>query len=192
LYQRVYGLLVDRGLKERQVARLLEGKAEEAIARIRDIIEYFDKLRASGSKLVSRSPVGFLYRAVEKPEQFVLPGEEGRRPTQTALELNRDQPRAVKTVRELPQANSLESEYLVERRLEIKRLRNSLEPTSLRKMQAEVEGALMKLKGVLSDSRLQEVIQHGVDEKIAKLFAVPEFDEWVKERTRRLKKAADA
>ncbi len=187
LYHRVHGLLVDRGLKASQVMRLLAGKAENVIARIRDIIEYFDKLHASGSRLVSRSPVGFLYRAVENPEQFVLPGEDKRSPTQTALALGGGGQAPLRAVveREEQEERSLESEYLVARRVEIRRMRESLEPEALQKITKEVEGALIKLKGVLSDSRLKEVAEHGVDEKVAKLFAVPEFEEWIKAKRRR-------
>ena len=193
MYQRVFGLLVDRGIKEQQVARLLEGKTEEAIARVRDIVEYFDKLRAGSSRLVSRSPVGFLYRAVENSEQFVLPGEENRRPAQTALDLGgADAPAQPPPLKRAHDDAQIESEYLVSRRLEIQRLRESLEPATLQKIRGEVENALFKLKGVLSEGRIKEAVEHGVDEKIAKLFAVPEFEEWLKERSRRGRKAAAA
>lgn len=187
--QRVSALLVARGLKDSQVVRLLAGKTEEAIARIREIVEYFDKLCASNSRLVSRSPVGFLYRAVEHSEQFVLPGDDSRRPAQTSLQLGPAK-KPVEVSASATANDSLESEYLVSRRVEIKRMRETLEPETLQRIQKEVETALIKLRGVLSDARLKEVVQHGVDEKVAKLFAIPEFEEWIRTRKKAGKAAA--
>jgi hypothetical protein len=46
-------------------------------------------LRATGSSRISRSPVGFLYRAVEHPYSFALPGDPGQgQPRQTSMPLS--------------------------------------------------------------------------------------------------------
>jgi hypothetical protein len=66
-------LLVKRGLKEGQVLKLVGGKGSDALRRIQGIIGYFDALVETGSHLVSKSPVGFLYRAVENYQTFTIP-----------------------------------------------------------------------------------------------------------------------
>lgn len=73
LQQETAVLLVERGIKERQALKLIAGKADDALRRIQEIIAYFDALVDTGSHLVSRSPVGFLYRAVENHATFSVP-----------------------------------------------------------------------------------------------------------------------
>lgn len=75
----VENALINRGIKESQLPRLLNAKTEKDLKRMLSIIEHFDRLIRSASKLVSKSPVGFLYRAVEKPYDFVLPGESKKK-----------------------------------------------------------------------------------------------------------------
>ena len=182
LYDGVFQLLIDRGLKENQVERLLAGKTGETIGRIQEIVAYFDMLCTSGSRLVSKSPIGFLYRAVENTASFMLPGEQAKGAQQTSLGFvnkSREQKEQVEQER-VVRTSSLEGRYLVERRREIQKLRETLEPALLKRMEKEVEEALFKLKGLISGARFQEAIEHGVDEKIAKLFALPEFSEWEK------------
>ena len=69
------GALVARGLRPAQVEKLLADRSDVDLQRISAIVTYFDHLVQSRSHLVNRSPIGFLYRAVEKPSDFVLPGE---------------------------------------------------------------------------------------------------------------------
>ena len=73
IHQETAVLLVERGIKERQALKLVAGKADEALRRIQEIVAYFDALVETRSHLVSRSPVGFLYRAVENHSQFTIP-----------------------------------------------------------------------------------------------------------------------
>ncbi len=189
-YHKVFGLLVDRGLKEQQVLRLLTGRTEEVIARIRDIIQYFDSLCSTGSHLVSRSPVGFLYRAVENPENFVLPGDDSvKKASQTKFDLGgsshlKDRVKADGMGKRAPVSttSNLESEYLIARKLAIKEQRDAMDLVTLRRIESEVETALLRLKGHITDQRFKETVAHGVDEKIAKLFALPSFEEWLRER----------
>jgi hypothetical protein len=77
----VQRLLVERGLAERQAQRLVAEQGEDTLARMQAIIKHFDSLVANKSALVSRSPTGFLYRAVERPFEFTLPGEKRARKT---------------------------------------------------------------------------------------------------------------
>lgn len=75
LHERLAQALEARGIKAGQVRRLLEGRETPILERIEKIVAYFDTLRATRSRLVSLSPVGFLYRAVENPESFNLPSD---------------------------------------------------------------------------------------------------------------------
>jgi hypothetical protein len=189
-YRDIAQLLVDRGIQEMQIRRLLEGKTEEAIARIREIISYFDTLCASGSKLISKNRVGFLYCAVRDPDKFVLPQEAAKRAQDGAqitlpLQQTNGQRRDIRRepiVQEKSREPSLEAEYLIARLKLIRKSTQELEPAVLGKIKKDVEHALVRMKGTISDSRFQEAVQVGVDNKIAKLFAVPEFDEWLQTR----------
>ena len=77
---------------------------------------------------------------------------------------------------------ALQTEYLKQRKREISRLRGEIEPSILQKLEGEVRIALEKIKGLVTESGFEETVQHGVDEKIAKLCVVPTFDEWLRTR----------
>jgi hypothetical protein len=189
--------LVARGLKEPQARRLLADKPPAAHERIRRIVQYFDELRASNSHRISKSPIGFLYRAVEKCDSFTLPGEMPVHSVQSELRLGgaaaaRAAAAGMGGVTSMSGAagrsagaDLLESEYLTERNREMLALRRDIEPEMLHKVTSEVEDALSKLKGLISDARFRDTVQHGVEEKLARLFAFPSFEEWVKKRRRK-------
>ncbi len=188
---RVAADLVARGLRSHQVDRLLAGRSDEQLERIARIIEHYDHLRASNSPRVSKSPVGFLYRAVERPEIFVLPGQAAKpeqvrfnleaRSTTSAASLSRARSGGGGE-RPLASPPSHESEYLVARKRELSRLRETVEPDLLRKISTDVEKALVKLKTSISPSRFEQAVNHAVDEKLGKLFALPSFEEWIVRR----------
>lgn len=183
---RVAADLVARGLRPHQVERLLAGRSTDQLERIARIIDHYDHLRTSNSPRVSKSPVGFLYRAVENPDLFVLPNQAAK-PEQVRFNLE-SRPAAPRTraagagERSVATPPSHESEYLVARKRELARLRETVEPDLLRKMTADVEKALVKLKGSISPSRFEQAVSHAVDEKLAKLFALPSFEEWLLRR----------
>lgn len=199
--------LMNRGIKASQIERLLRRHGPEMLAKIAEIIRYFDLLVASQSARVSRSPVGFLYRAVESPETFVLPNQQRNGRMQTALALpqgshanvgnpafNASDNGAVKaesrTAGVLQQngsrsASSDMSGYLVWRKQEILKLRGSVEQEMLAKIEREVRDGLVKIRGLISDARFEEAIVHGVDERLAKLFSVPDLEEWDQQRRKR-------
>lgn len=173
-------LLEDRGLRAAQVTKLLAEADEKRLERIRQIVEHFDNLCAGGSRLVSKSPVGFLYRAIERPEDFVLPGETSqtgfgfapRAPTeQTGQGSGTDKGKAQK---------QLEALYLVARKKEIRRLLDEVEPAVLERIKSDVRKALANLEGLISEPRFEEAVEHGVEERLLKLFAFPEISEWAK------------
>jgi hypothetical protein len=172
--------LIARGIREQQVKRLLEGKDALQLDRIKRILGYFDQLREAKSHLVSRSPVGFLYRAVENPERFVLPEEREGSSQKASQKTLRS---AESSGKEGKAAPSLETSYLIARRREILKLRDDVEPALIEKLRAEVEKALVRIQGLISAERFRETVQHGVDERLAELFGLPSFEEWKGRKT---------
>ena len=161
--------LAARGLKEAQAQRLLAGRSAEMLSKIEAIIAHYDNLLASKSNLISRSPVGFLYRAVENAETFILPGSSAAKTVRTKnnVLLEEEQGR-----------ESLQAAYLQERRSEVAKIRDAVEPVLLERIGREVEGSLGKLRKLISAQHFKEAVQHGVEEKLAALFALPGFEEW--------------
>jgi len=180
LRERIESALVDRGLKSAQAVRLCEGREESVLERMGAIISHFDELCTSGSALVNRSPVGFLYRAVEHPERFVLPDERPRRPVQTTMPVAAMVRPSSPTPP--PAQPSLEAEYLVARRREATRLRSEVEVDLLTRIRAEVTAALESVRAHISEKRFTDTVEHGVEERLLKLFRFPEFPEWVEEK----------
>ena len=67
--------LVKRGIREQDAKNIVSNKAVPELARIKKIINYFDKLLSSNDKKVSISPAGFLFKAVISPFKFNLPDD---------------------------------------------------------------------------------------------------------------------
>jgi hypothetical protein len=127
------------------------------------------------------SPVGFLYRAVEKPFEFKIPGAKNTVATQSSLAF------AVKKQTSVARADneeSLRARYLEERMRMLREIKAGVEPELLAGMQREVETGLSKIRNIISKNRFDQVVSQGVDDKLAKLFAVPDFEAWVKKSRR--------
>jgi len=180
LLENVERMLVERGLGEKQGKRLTEAQSVEMLQRMQKIIEYFDTLCASGSNQVIKSPVGFLYKAMENPLSFHLPGDGPR--TKGVQETLSFASRAVSAKGQgnigAKKSENDESAFLVERKRRIENLRGEVSPSVLSRIEKEVEEALSNIRSLISPDRFREVVDHGVDEKLAKLFAIPDFDEW--------------
>jgi hypothetical protein len=192
--------LVERGIRQDQAAKLLATIPESAIPKIKQIIAHYDFLRATMSPKISRSPQGFLFHAVKNWDTFVLPAEKGKADQkQGALAFNSGRsvfkasnPQAMQSGAQERSSSSdssrqkLELDYLVARRLEIKHIRETtIDSELLAKLTKDVESALARLRDTISAHRFREAVEHGVDEKIANLFAVPSFDEWLKDHPSR-------
>ncbi|MCB0329085.1 MAG: replication initiator protein A [Bdellovibrionales bacterium] len=169
--------LTARGIVQKQAERLsYQIELNECEQRAEEILKYFDKLVRERSSSISRNAPGFLYRALEKPWDFSLPSDQ---PQQSKTQKSRSSKEFPKRI---SRPEDLELRYLTERKREISRLQGQLEPEMLKSLEQEVAEALQNIKDLVSDSGFKEAVRHGVDEKIAKLFAVPSFDEWVKSR----------
>ena len=196
LERQVSQLLLERGIKTSQIEKLVKGKPVTDLKRMILITSHFDNLVSAKSHLVSKSPVGFLYRAIENPQHFVLPGESARGTCQTQLKLNQSEHgvrageakhnsvrnNASLSIEKERRAQSLEAEYMLSRTREAKRLREEVEPEILKRISGEVETALVKIRRSLSAERFKEVVEHGVDQKLLNLFAFPEFQDWIGSR----------
>lgn len=194
VFQRLWGDLIRRGFNEKQVNKLLSGRARETLSRIEKIIQHCDKQLGTDSE--RRNPLGFLYRAIENPNQFVLPGDSVNKDdlpnspmadnqgvkkytplnsSQTNKSEGRLQPQFSVTEKE--------AEYFSFRAREIARIKAELEDSVLDEIEGEVEAALVKLKGMISPLRYQEALNHGVDERLAKKYSIKTFQEWLNDST---------
>jgi len=156
IYKNISDDLVARGLRPSQVSRLLAGLNGDDLGKVALIIRYFDYLCTQKSKLISKSPVGFLYRAVESLETFILPDyfiSQSQEPVPVKRKKNIDSNIRV-------DQEQAEFGMAVENEEEI-------DPAELLKIRSQVERAMEKMKGVISDQRYEEVVAHGIQRKLA-------------------------
>lgn len=176
--------LTQRGISASQAQKLLSAP-EVDLERVSKIISHFDYLLSIRSTLVSRNSVGFLYRAIQNSANFQLPGDKAnfRNGKETGSQITldfRESASATSRAGAQDERDKLKARYLTERKLEVNKLRSEVEKALLQRMRTEVETALQKLRGLISESRFEEAVDHGVEEKLAKLFAFPEYEEWLK------------
>jgi len=180
--------LIQRGIRDVQVKKLLTNRSLQELQRMGRIIQHYDQLLHSRSRLVSLSPVGFLFRAVEHPQQFRLPGEHDSGQESFSFTARSSEMQKTAQQKSAPQREDLsrlQSDYLVARKKEIVRLKAEVEPKLLETVKHEVDTALSRLRGVIDEARFSDAVEHGVEEKLASLFAYPSFEEWVRGRSRR-------
>ena len=176
-------LLIQRGIADKQARRLVEGRGIDALERIAAIIAHFDSLVSGGSHLVSRNPQGFLYRAVEKPFEFVLPNDKvsvGPR-AQNSLNLgprNGDAPQ--RHIKSKGTQMDAEVSYLLERKTFLDALKLDVSEHEVAGLRADVEAALAKLKAHISPQRFLEAVEHGVEQRLLEQRGFPDFDKWCK------------
>jgi hypothetical protein len=176
-------LLIERGIAEKQARRLVEGRGIEALERIESIIQHFDTLVKNASHLVSRNPQGFLYRAVEKPFDFVLPTDKVATGPRAQNELKLEARTAQKPQRaersKDPQIDA-EISYLLERKAALDKLKSEVAPADVEAVRRDVEAALAKLKAHISPQRFTEAVEHGVEQRLLEQQGFPDFDRWCK------------
>jgi hypothetical protein len=187
--------LIDRGIAEKQARRLTAGQGGDGLRRMTAIIAHFDSLVQSSSPLVSKSPTGFLYRAVERPFDFTLPGE--KKATQGDLGLRSragegapaEEPRSngsnrSKTARSDERASgvdtklNLEVAYLTARKVALDDILCRASESEVAELRGDVETALQKLRAHISPQRFSEAVQHGVEQRLLERHGFPDFDSW--------------
>ena len=190
--------LVDRGLAEKQAFRLTAGQGSATLERMQAIIKHFDALITSKSPLVSKSPTGFLYRAVERPFEFTLPGEKGARqavvsgrvggktteaaPLKATLSSSRADGEQLVENQILQQRENLEVAYLTARSARLLEVFEKTDDSEKQRHKVEVERALQKLRSHISPQRFEEAVQHGVEQRLLDQDGFPEIDVWIKAR----------
>ncbi|MCB0351910.1 MAG: replication initiator protein A, partial [Bdellovibrionales bacterium] len=175
LLSQIRSKLVSRGLQSPQALKLLVNR-KTSLARIDQIIDHFDGLVRDKSHLISRNPAGFLYRAVERSDEFVLP-EDREREELRQQTVERDN-RELRAKLEREQRAQREGEYLAHRKNFLRDARVGTDPQVLRDLEREVTQALENVRGLISDDNFTDAIRHGVDEKLLRLLAFPSYDEW--------------
>ncbi len=171
LTARVRKCLEERGLKSHQLDKLLKSRTDYHLRKMELVIKYFDYLMSSNSSLVSTSPVGFLYRAIENIEDFALPKTFSLESTKVSNSNTSKKP---------AKDNHLEGEYQNFLTVEIVKARKDVAPEILAKIQAEVETNLAKVRNLISEERFRDTVQHSTDQKLIKLYLIPDFQEWKK------------
>jgi hypothetical protein len=104
---------------------------------------------------VSKSPVGFLYRAVESVETFTLPDYFVSKLQGPILGKGINNISGIQAQRRPVKP---EMEIILEA---------EIDPAELSSVRAQVEKAMAKMKGVISEQRYEEVVAHGVQRKLA-------------------------
>lgn len=192
-FEQVVQILAARGLAEKQIRRVIIERTPEYLQRVREVVAHFDFLVSTKSQLVSKSPCGFLYRAIEKPFDFVLPsdrkkareGDDQRVPSPNS----RPQPRA--TEMQQKQASStggdisydiaVEAEYVKARTKALEKILAETSHDELATLREEVGQAMAKLRAYISPQRFEEAVQHAVEQRTLEKKGFPDFDRWVKE-----------
>lgn len=174
-----------RGLAKPQALRLVGALTDRQRIRAQAVISYFDELIRSDSTRVSRNPAGFLYRAIERVDSFVLPGEKRdggsiRSASAIAPRISVGKSLSIQGARtgQDALAKTLASQVARERdqRAHQKEHRRELfdqvEPDLLARIRKEVTESLSKLRGLISEPRFQDTIEHAVEERVTKLLAI--------------------
>jgi hypothetical protein len=192
-FEQVVQILAKRGLAEKQIRRVIIERTPEYLNRVRDVVAHFDVLVATNSQLVSKSPCGFLYRAVEKPFDFVLPSDrkksrevEDRKVTATNYRMSQHQHDSqTKTTiggsSDVSYDIAVEAEYIKARAKALEKILGETPQEDLAILRDEVGQAMGKLRAYISPQRFEEALQHAVEQRTLEKRGFPDFDRWVKD-----------
>ena len=191
--------LQKRGIAAHQLTKLLELRRESDLPQLRAILRYYDHLVSLGDAKVSRNPCGFLYRAVENPDRFIVPDQfldkdsqrepRERRSNRPELKIFKASKRV--TPEPVPQDRApsrkapvvdpdhvrmVEYREFVEREFAsgIERLNTE----EIGAVYSSVERKVSCLKSVLSSERFKEALERCVKEELGKLLGIPDFKDW--------------
>jgi len=190
--ERLIEQLTARGLSEKQMRKIISLTSPEMFARLDRIIQYFDGLVESKSHLVNKNPCGFLYRAIERPQQFVLPEDrtsEARRPAmqsqtaqaQMSFNLQATNPRP--ETRE-QRARETEVLYLTEKSKVLEKVLRDTDEREKEKLSAEIAKSLVKMREHLSPDRFRQVVKHAVEERLLERAGFADFASWQRRHKR--------
>ena len=183
--------LVRRGISEPQAVRLLQGKTPAEIKKIGEIVRYYDLLVKQNDRKISRSPVGFLYRAVEGVARFVLPqsfdGGEGttaRRTNRPELKIFTSQkgkePVTSDTLKEKADRDAYR-EYVS---AAVAKITAQFAETELKEMRQAIEKKMVFLRPILVKERFEEAVDGCLREELQKCAGVLSFEIWQRQAQR--------
>lgn len=167
--------LLARGIQEQQIKKLLSNKTTQSLIKISTIISYYDYLVSKKSTLISRSPVGWLYNAVLKEETFYISPKFSQ-----DVNNNSKEAKIVKKQKSIDK-DKLEIQFFEERNKQIKEIREEVGDSVLLSLEEEARKSLSNIKKAISRENFEKAVLDHVNSKLASLFALPNFDEWLKE-----------
>jgi hypothetical protein len=195
LVQEITNLLVDRGIMERQIPKLLSSQGAESLRKVRKIIDFYDELCARADKRVSINPVGFLYRAVESPYKITLPDERkvqkeiplSKRPEHRIFKAEKRSGTAkqktpvanTSSSSQIPSSDPRRTHYRSWIENELTCIMTRMAPVELGELFAETENKMKSLKRILSTDRFQEAVEGCVRDELKRRFHLPSFEKWI-------------
>ena len=182
--ERLLTMLIKRGIEPQVARRLVSKKNRGEQVRIEAIISHYDLLVETGSNRGSKNRTGFLFWAVTNFEKYVLPDEDngqrdkGQNGESSSSKSGKRGVDGAKQLDLLKESNLVQSEYQKYRVGEVARIKALVDDELLEKIQKEVIGTLNKVKKSISKDSYEKAVSQQIDDRLAKLFAVPTFDEW--------------
>ena len=187
-HELVLAKLVERGIGQAQAVRLVMGRSAANVEKMLDIIDYFDGLVASGSSLISRNPVGWLYRMIERVETVKLPGQAkevaapiGAKVGGLGSGVLKSSKRASRLISEVtPELREL---YEKEYREAISAVRGELSTSKLQQIEQQVRLGWASVRSSISPAMFEASVAQGVEKELAKLNGFPSLEQWVLQRS---------
>ncbi|MCC6934020.1 MAG: replication initiator protein A [Deltaproteobacteria bacterium] len=176
LFDQVASALVKRGLSSGQVKHLLAEKDLGSLERISKIISYYDELVETNNAKISRNPIGFLYRAVERPTEFKLPTTESI----VAIRSKRPELKLMsqkKTSEEKNRKTRLLYENYVNQ--EYHKLVSTFSSEAVAIVRSKVENKISCLKQVLGADKYKQAFNGMVKSELLSSASILSFEEWV-------------
>ena len=197
-YEQIVFALVERGLAEKQVRKVVVESTDDYLQRVREVIAHYDSLLASKSQLVSKSPCGFLYRAIERPFDFVLPSDKkkfkgagegsetseranSRESSQSSKEGRSFDAQPAQVINDLSYDIAAEAAYVAARKKALDKIFAETKPQEVELLRDEVSQAMNKLKAYISPQRFEEAVQHAIEQRMLERRGFPDFDRWMKD-----------
>ncbi len=197
--------LLSRGLTLSQAGRLLAEKSVEQLKKIEQIIKFYDLLVERKDPRIGRNRIGYLYRAVETPDEFNIPTTAVAPSRESAKTGSRPLPRNVKSSR--PELKVFRSEHAGSERsvrapetsdqraadhseyhrfieTELERDKDNIAPSELSLAYREVEEKMRCFKAILDPTRYKAAVESCLKEELARIKGLPSFHAWSSERKR--------
>ena len=174
--------LVTRGFSFAQSKRLIEAVTTDELRHVDDIIRYYDFLVERNDIKISRNKVGFLYRAVEKPNNFHVPEKfrsvgnatgAGAQPGKSPFK--RPELRVVRAegnASEADEQQDLAYQQFVDE--EIAKAADKLGMAEIESITVAVEKKMQLLRSVLSEDRFKSAVATCVRDELSKRLKLPD------------------